>query len=305
MKYSVNPSELSSIFALPSSIVEDHIKLASEYQLKAIMIFVKYQNDENVIDIISKKLSLSEAEAAECLDYWVQRGVLTSDNSVVKAEKTSKTVLGSVTTEKPTREEAVVRISECKELQYLTDVIQQKLSRPITTAEMKTLVWLVDCYGLPVPVIIMAVQYAIDSERLNFSYIEKVCVDWAKNDITTLQQAEERVNALYLSKTAWNIVRSAFGIEKRKPSKQEKNYSDKWVNEYGFGKDMLTLSYDICINKTAKINFKYIGTVLDNWYKLGFKKPSDVEEAENKSKGKDTSPSYSISKIKKKINNFD
>lgn len=305
MNYSVNPNELSSIFALPSSIVEDHIKLASEYQLKAVLIFIKNQNDKNVVELISKKLSLSESEVEECLDYWVQRGVLNSKDSVVKKEKTSKTVTISVSTEKPTREEAVNRISDCKELRYLTDVVQQKLSRPITTAEMKTLVWLVDCYGLPVPVIIMAVQYAIDSERLNFSYIEKVCVDWAKNDITTLQQAEERVNALYLSKTAWNIVRSAFGIEKRKPSKQEKTYSDKWVNEYGFAKDMLVSAYDICINKTAKINFKYIGSVLDNWYKLGYKTPSDIEKADNSSDKKDNSPSYSISKIKKKINNFD
>lgn len=305
MNYSVNPNELTSIFALPSSIAEDHIKLASEYQLKAILIFIKNQNDNKVIDIISKRLSLSESEVVECLDYWVQRGVLTSENSVIKEQKLSKVTSVTVSTEKPTREEAVNRISNSKELQYLTDVVQQKLSRPITTAEMKTLVWLVDCYGLPVPVIIMAVQYAIDSERLNFSYIEKVCIDWAKNDITTLQQAEERLNALYLSKTAWNIVRSAFGIELRKPSKQEKAYSDKWVNEYGFQKNMLTAAYDICINKTAKINFKYIGTVLDNWHKLGFKSPADLEKADSKSGAKDDTPSYSISKIKKKINNFD
>ncbi len=305
MNYSLNPNELGAFFALPSSVVEKHIKLASEYQIKALLIFVKNQADKDVCGIIAKKLSLSEQEVKECLDYWVQRGVLVSDDSAVSAEKAVKAVVDSVSTSKPTREEAVKRIADSNELKYLLDVVQQKLSRPITTAEIKTLVWLYDCYGLPVQVIIMAIQYAVDSEKLSFSYIEKVCVNWAKNDITTLQQAEEKINELYLSKSAWNIVRSAFGIDKRKPSATEQKYADKWVNKFEFNKEMLVASYDICINKTAKINFKYINTILESWHKEGYKKPADIKEKEQQSKNKSKKTSYSIDDIKKKMNNFD
>ncbi len=305
MNYSLNPNELGSFFALPSSVVDKHIKLASEYQIKTLLIFIKNQSNKNVYKIISKKLSLSDTEVTECLDYWVQRGVLNSENSNIENEKVIKTVVDTVSTSKPTREEAVKRIAASQELSYLTDVVQQKLSRPITTAEIKTLVWLYDCYGLPVQVIIMAIQHAIDSERLNFSYIEKVCVNWAKNDITTLKQAEEKVNELYLSKSAWNIVRSAFGIDKRKPSATEQKYADKWVNKFGFNKDMLIFAYDICINKTARINFKYINTILESWHKEGYKKPADIKDSEEKTNSKNKKTSYSIDDIKKKMNNFD
>lgn len=306
MNYSVNPKELCSIFALPSSVVDDHIKLASEYQLKVLLLFVKNQADEKVVSSIAKKLNLTENEAIECLDYWVQRGVLLSDGKISAEKKSQKADIKDFATEKPTREEAVRRVATCEELQYLTSVAQERFARPITGSELATFVWLYDSYGLPVPVIIQAIQYAYDSGKMNFSYIKKVCVDWAKDDITTLSKAEERLNALYLSKTAWKIVESAFGIEHRKPSAAEKKYAEKWVNEFCFTKAMLEAAYDICINKTSKINFKYINTILENWYKSGYKKPEDIQEdGTSKTKNKDKASSYSIENIKKKVNNFD
>lgn len=306
MNYSINPKELSSFFALPSSVVDDHIKLASEYQLKALLIFIKNQSDDKVYELIQKKLSLSESEVKECLDYWVQRGVLIGDEiSVIKQETVKKAVVKEFSTAKPTREEAIKRIADSEELKYLTNVAQEKLSRPITAAELRTFVWLYDNYGLPTPVIILAIQYAFDSGKLNFSYIEKVCVDWARNDITTLAKAEERLNALYLSKTAWKIVENTFGIEHRNPSAYEKKCADKWVNEYGFTKEMLKSAYDICVNQTAKLKFSYINTVLEKWHKNGYKIPSDIPEKDGKNKSSTKSTSYSLEKIKRKVNNFD
>jgi len=305
LNYFVNPKELNSIFVLPSSVVDNHIKLASEYQLKVLLLFVRNQNQKDVFDEISKRFGLSESEIKDCLDYWVQRGVLVSDDeNIVAQESKTKSVVVESTTEKPTRQEAVARIANCDELKYLTSVAQEKFARPITTAELRTFVWLYDTYGLPVPVIILAIQYAYDSDKLRFSYVEKVCVDWAKNDITTVSLAEERLNALYLSKTAWKLVESAFGITHRKPSATEKKYAEKWVNEFCFNKKMLEAAYDICINKTSKINFKYINTILEAWYKKGYKKPSDIKDDEEK-KSKKSDTSYSIEDILKKVNRFD
>lgn len=306
MNYSINPKELSSFFALPSSVVDEHIKLSSEYQLKALLIFIKNQSDDKVYELIQKKLSLSESEVKECLDYWVQRGVLFGDEtSVIKQEKVSKNVVKEFTTSKPTREEAVKRIANSEELKFLTNIAQEKLSRPITAAELRTFVWLYDSYGLPIPVIIQAIQYAHDSGKLNFSYIEKVCVDWAKNDITTLAKAEERLNSLYLSKTAWKIVENTFGIDHRTPSAYEKKCADKWINEYGFTKEMLKAAYDICVNKIAKLKFSYINTILEKWHKNGYKTVDDIAENDNKKQSKEKETSYSKKTINKKFNNFD
>ena len=103
------------------------------------------------------------------------------------------------------------------------------------------------------------------------------------------------------------MVENAFGIEHRKPSAAEKKYAEKWVNEFCFNKDMLEMAYDICINKTSKINFKYINTILESWHKKGYKKPSDIDEEKttNKVENKKSESSFTIEDIMKKVNNFD
>ena len=68
---------------------------------------------------------------------------------------------------------------------------------------------------------------------------------------------------------------------------------------------MLKAAYDICVNQTAKVKFSYINTVLEKWYKNGYKKLSDIPEKEEKKKSTTKSTSYSIEKIKRKVNNFD
>ena len=83
MNYSVNPNELLSIFAIPSCVADEYIKLASEYQIKALILFLRNQQSANVYEDISKKLGLEASEVAECLDYWVQRGVLINNESSV------------------------------------------------------------------------------------------------------------------------------------------------------------------------------------------------------------------------------
>ena len=149
-------------------------------------------------------------------------------------------------------------------------------------------------------------QYAYDSGKLTFGYLQKVCVDWAKNDIDTVSKAEERLNELYLSKTAWKITESAFGIEHRKPSATEKKYVEKWVNEFGFNKDMLEAAYDICINNTSKISFRYINTILESWHKKGWKKPTDiVEESPKKDSNGKKSSFFDLDELKNNFNNFD
>ncbi len=308
MNYSVNPNELLSIYAIPSSVADEHIKLASEYQLKTLLLFLRNQQSASVYEDISKKLGLKSAEVAECLDYWVQRGVLVNNESdVIGKETVSKQTQVSAPTGKPTREEAVKRIDSSEELKYLFTVAQEKFSRMLTTAEMCTLVWLHDNQGLSVPIIIQAIQYATDSEKLRFSYLEKVCVDWAKNDITTIAKAEERLNQLYLAKSAWGIVEKAFGIAHRNPTENEKKYANKWVNEFEFNKNMLIQAYNICADNTSKVNFKYIDTILTSWHKKGYKTPDDIvdEQPSSKSAKGDETSSFSLEKAKKKINNFD
>lgn len=318
MKYSVNPSALGSMLAIPSVVAEKHLKLASGNQLRVLLAFFKFMSGDDYIEKISEVTSLKAAEIIDCLDYWTDCSVLVTDsksrqisdaeNESEKSAAKSRSV--HTVSGKPTREEAVSRASGDEQLRFLFDEVQKKLSKQITVAQMSTLIWLHDTHGLPVEVILMAVEYSVSEGKPNFSYIEKVCVDWAENDVCDVAAAEKRLNQLYLTKSAWKFVRSAFGIEDRRPSKKENEYSDKWVNSFGFTKSMLKAAYDICIDSTGKMSFPYINKILEKWHKDGVKRVEDINKSSSKTSdgGKDgakSGTSYDIDKINSTFNDFD
>ena len=309
MKYSLNPKLYDSMFAIPAQIVDKYLKFATGTQLKILLIFIK-TGGEDLIKVVSEKLNINETQIIESLEYWEQCGVLVNNNKkqekpIVEESKKRDILIVA----KPSREDAIRRMEESKDIQFMFSEVQEKLGRLITHAEMSTLVWLHDNQGLPVPVILMSIQYAVNEGKTNFSYIEKMCIDWAKNDINTLEKAEERINQLYMQKTAWNIVRSAFGIENRKPSANEQKYSHKWINEYGFNKDILMLAYDMCIDAISKVRFSYINKILEKWYKAGVKSIEDISKVEESGKTNKSTKKYDVSydldKISNKFNNFD
>lgn len=322
MKYSVNPSALGSMLAIPSVVAEKHLKLASGNQLRVLLAFFKFMCNDDYIEKISEATSLKAAEIIDCLDYWADCQVLVTEksqrqNSVegdeqkdINRKKSNDVHQAHTVSGKPTRDEAVKRASGDESLQFLFDEVQKKLSKQITVAQMSTLIWLHDTYGLPIEVILMAVEYAVSEGKKNFSYIEKVCVDWAENDVCDITSAEKRLNQLYMTKSAWNFVRSAFGIDDRRPSKKESEYSDKWVNSFGFTKQMLKAAYDICIDATGKMSFPYIGKILEKWHKDGVKKPEDIKKSYDKPSGDGTNSaksgtSYDIDKLNSTFNDFD
>ena len=304
MKYSINPSVFGSMFAVPTDVVTKHIKLAGSTQLKVLLVFLKSANDEDVEQTIAKTLNISLDEVRDALYFWCDRQVIIDTAKGVTEEPKKQLDKVALSVSKPSREDTIKRGAQSKEIQFMFQQVQNKLGRLVTYSEMSTLVWLHDNQGLPVPVILMSVEYAVSEGKGNFGYIEKLCIDWSKNNIDTIEKAEKRISEMYLSKSAWRVVETAFGISHRRPSANEEKFSAKWVNEWNFKKDMLELAYNICIDKNAKISFAYINKILESWYKSGIKTPEDVNKPEEKTTSK-SGTSYNIKEIKSKINNFD
>ena len=128
-----------------------------------------------------------------------------------------------------------------------------------------TLLWLYEDIGLDVSLILLIVQYAVTHNKANIRFIEQTAVDWVNKGIDNLTDAEEQLRLLSESEIAWNIVLSAFGIERRKPSKKEIELSLLWVNEWKISKELLIAAYDECINHKAKLSFPYIAKIIENW----------------------------------------
>ena len=309
MAYHIDPLLYGSVFAVPSVVVDKYIKIATDVQIKTLLWVIRNAHiTQEQAKIAAIAIDERESEVKDAFLFWTSVSVLHNDD---KSEKKAiipavKEKVKKITeTLKPTRAEAVRRASDEKEFKILFDEVQMKLGRTITGAEMTTLVYIHDTLGIPPAVILMVIGYSQQRDKKGFAYIEKICKDWAENEIFTVTQAEEKLNELYLMTTAWRIVAAAFGIEKRKPTSSEEKLTLKWVNEFGYGHDILKAAYDNAVDAIGKVNFRYIDKILSAWHKDGVKKPADIQGKEKKPTAIKKKSSIDLDLYRKKLREKD
>ena len=103
---------------------------------------------------------------------------------------------------------------------------------------------------------------------------------------------------------AWKIVSSAFGLERRKPSKKETELSLLWVNDWKMSKEMLEAAYEECVNAKSKFSFPYTAKIIDSWHEKGFKTPKDIQKSKQDVE-KEGYAAYDIDLFEKMLNTKD
>lgn len=306
MNYSVNTSMFKSIFAVPTDIVDKHIRLANEHQLKVLLWILRNSPDNPDLDEMCKALKMNPGDVQDYLQYWVLTGVLKTDNSEpvqtsfpepekVKAEKsvvkapssikaTEKKEAEIIIPSKPSSMEIVERIEESPEIGHLFNEAQLKLGKTIGYDGQCTLLLLHDHYGLPTDVLFMLIDYCVSIGKTNYSYIQAVGKDWGTREIDTLDKAAEQISVLRKTNTVWREFAKNAGIVTPRPTMKQAEHLRKWTEELKYSTDMILLAYEEMADHTGKMNFNYIDKILLNWHSKGFKTPEDVENAAEEQK---------------------
>lgn len=300
MSYSVNPSVFKSIFAVPTDIVDKHIRLANEHQLKVLLWILRSSPDNPDIDKMCSALKINKSDAHDYLQYWVLTGVLSSEQGekaetvtaeTKSAEKTESTVYNKPKTEaqpapsKPSSAEIAARLDESPEIGHLFNETQVKLGRTIGYDGQCTLLLVHDHYGLPTEVIFMMIDYCVSIGKTNYGYIEAVGKDWGTREIDTLDKAAEQISILRNTNSLWKDFASYVGNTNPRPTIKQTDYLRKWSNELKFGIEMIIHAYEEAANHTSKLSFSYMDKVLLSWHGKGYKTPSDVENGKEEQNG--------------------
>ena len=144
MGYYINPAEMSSMFAVPASVVEKHLRLASAEQLKVLLWFLKNPACGSDISAAADALHLDTATFSDALLYWYDRGVLTKTDEPVKEtggadnECAVKKAVRSAAV-KPNREESARRGLECPEIAFILRETERKFGRTLRQNEISPL----------------------------------------------------------------------------------------------------------------------------------------------------------------------
>lgn len=282
--------------AVPKKVATDYIKLASEYQLKALLLILS-NNAPCDSKYVAKALGCTEADATDFLEFWVEEGVLSCDgvvNAQLPAESTA-------VVEPPKKEEAkTVKVKEaipvpklnpsdivtmCRNNRELTELIhhaQEVFGRTISHIEQELVINMVTYYGLPCDVVLVILEYykteKAKGRAIGTSYIGTMAKNWSEEGIVTLEAADERLRMLEASDRLWSEIVAVSGIKHRNPTIKQREMINRWSED--FDMQMITIACDIMKENTDKPTLKYVDSVLKNWKKKGIFTPEAVAEEE-------------------------
>lgn len=310
MNYSINLGSWGSIFAVPASVVDEHLKTANPVYLKVLLFMLRNNGEKINAETVAKSVGADVSEVADGVTYWITAGILkldgdgfapnerkkqtTDENNsgwnepavVASAEnKTAikeKKILSATQSPRPTHFECADLLSKTPELQSLVQEAQSALGKLLSRTETDTLVSLYSWAGMPIDVILMAIYYCVGIDKKNMRYIEKVVLNWADMEIDTARKADEHLKTVSLKKSAWNKVSSIVGISQRKPSAKEEEMCNKWVNVWHFEDGAINYAFECCVNNTGKMSLTYINKVLESWNAAGITTAEEAKQFSNK-----------------------
>ncbi|MBQ2933027.1 MAG: DnaD domain protein [Clostridia bacterium] len=303
MTYNINPAIFGNTYAVPSVVADKYLKIATHTQLKVLLYFMRNISEGIAPQKIADALSLPLSEVDDALLFWQQRDILVG---IAPKEKETKTVI--LNSDLPSRADVIKRGLEDKQLMFLLREAQLKFGRNLKQNESQLLVSLYDDHGMDVSVILLLLGYAAREGKCNLSFVKKTAAYWINQGVENITDAESIIAESAKQNLAWNIVQSAFGIERRNPSTKEAELANLWVNEWKISKELLKLAYDACVDAKTKLSMPYVAKIIESWHKDGITKPEQLTQ--QKSKNKKATPKtdyagYDLDLFEKMLNEDD
>ena len=279
MPFSIDLGPYNAVFAVPTALVDTHMRLAGAVQLKVLLYILRHAGRPVQEEEMAQSLGVSAADIKDALFYWQQAGLLPDAQEATEpapapapsaAESISPVDEAPVSTEEPRlissrptpatpqtpakklaphrveKPDGVFlanRMASSSEIAALIQETEFILGRPLSPGLSSTLLYMHDDCGLPTDVIIMLVQYAKEQGKDNTHYIESTGRAWAQEGILSHEKAEQKLRYLDESAKAWRLVERALGISHRRPTAREMQFCARWVLTWHFEEAMLREAY--------------------------------------------------------------
>jgi DnaD/phage-associated family protein len=167
-------------------------------------------------------------------------------------------------------------MEEDKDISFLMQEAQIILGRPISNGDSSILLTIHDSDGLPVDVIIMILQYAVNVGKASMKYIENMAINWGEKEINTIEKAENEIRVLDAHSKAWKVLMRIIGIADRSPSAKEDEAADRWINLWKIKYELIKEAYNRCVDAKGKYIIGYMDSIIKRWKRDGV---STLEQA--------------------------
>lgn len=287
MNYNINMGLWGKVFAVPSIVADEYLKLATGKAVKVILYFLSNNSKDFLPETVAEAIGVTVEDVEDAVSYWESVGIFQTVNNFsenaasveeITIQPKPQILQKQHSTGSLTPREIAERVEKSEEIKFLFSSSEASLCHLLTHTEQRSLIWIHDYLGLTADVILMLFEYCKVINKMNMRYIERVAITWSENDIITHEAAETEIATLKERHKLSAKVINAFGIT-RKLSSKEEEFIQQWTQN-GYDIDIISYAYDKTVDAINKLSFPYINKILTGWYAKGLK-TRELIDAEN------------------------
>lgn len=181
------------------------------------------------------------------------------------------------------RTDVAERLERSQEFRALTDQVERKLGKKLTTPDVAVLLGLTDYLGLPADVVYLLVCHCVErvqrrsgpGRRPGMKQIEKEGYAWARLGIDTQAAAAEYLRKYARRQDPLPRYMRALGLGDRFPSPSEEKYLLSW-QEMGFAPEAVAIACDKTILKCHELKWAYCNGILRRWHEAGLHTEAEI-----------------------------
>lgn len=290
--FEISPKVYSSMFSLPTEIADKGLKFATGEQLKVIIAI--FRNPEITTEEISKKTNLSPNTVKECVEYWVDSGILKNG----KTEETVKTEKQIATPEKPkmplpeirftnpTQAEINAVLKKNGAVKRLFDEAQEILGKTLGYTMQCTIYSIVYQYGITPDVANCLLYFAKSIDNTSQNDLIKIAKYWAENGITDMISADDYITETEKALNLFRELAKNTNNDTSTPTFAVLELFCEWIR-WGYTIKEVQKAFDImkAEKQTGRLvwnNVTHMNGTIKNWRKQGMQSLTEIEKGTKK-----------------------
>lgn len=165
----------------------------------------------------------------------------------------------------------------------------------LNVSEVNVLLSLVDYLGLEWDYVVTLLAFCAESldkqgRKRSLRYFEKIAYEFYDEGILDLSALQEKLRRVEQSREAEGRFRRMTGIGDRELTATEKKVFSKWLYDFGFDMDIITMALEITVEAKGNYSIKYMDAVLTNWHNEGLKTPAEIRAHNEQYRAEHTPP---------------
>ena len=293
---------------VPNQFIDEYMKEANDAQIKVYLYLLRMfgANLSTSVSEIADRFNHTEKDVVRALKYWEKAQLLSLDydeskvltgirlnefpaiptvSSAPEPVRTPAPVVSIVSRQpedpflKPVYSADDLRCFRDREnTAQLLFVAESYIGRPLSTADLRSILYFSDCLHFSDDLIDYLIQYCVDRGKRDFKYIEAVALNWAQSGITTPKQAEKF--AAKYDKSVYTIMKELGRTGA--PTSKELEYINRWLKEYGFPPEIISEACGRTVIATDSHRFEYAEGILSSWKRENVLRKSDIQRIDEK-----------------------